>query len=64
MTCLLYRADGDSCSTGHNKVTIFDVWSNLIQYKRDDVGLHSQEENITFAYCLFVASGEIDTQFL
>lgn len=64
MTCLLYRADGDACRTGHNEVPIFDVWSNLIQYKRNDVWLHSQEENITFAYSLFVAGREIDTQFL
>lgn len=64
MTFLLDRADGDTCSTGHNKVTLFDVWSNLIQYERDDVGLHGQEEDITFADCLLVAGGEIDAQFL
>lgn len=64
MTCLLYRADGDTCSTGHNEVTIFDVWSNLIQHKGDDVRLHGQEDNITLAHCLFVAGGEIDAQFL
>lgn len=64
MTCLLYRADGDTCSTGHNEVTILDVRPNLIQHERNDVRLHSQEENITFAHCLFVAGGEIDTQFL
>lgn len=64
MTYLLYRADCDTCRTGHNEVTIFNVWSNLIQYKGNDVWLHSQEENVTFAYCLFVAGGEIDTQFL
>lgn len=64
ITCLLYRADGDSCSTGHNKVTIFNVWSNLIQHKRNDVWLHSQEENITFVHCLFVAGGQTHTQFL
>ncbi|TNN72684.1 hypothetical protein EYF80_017133 [Liparis tanakae] len=48
-------ADGDTCSTGHNEVTVFDVWSNLIQHKGDDVRLHGQEENITLAHCLFVA---------
>ncbi len=64
MTCLLYRADGDTRSAGHNEVTIFDVWSNLIQHERNDVRLHSQEENIASAHCLFVAGGEIDTQFL
>lgn len=61
---LLYRADCHTCSTGHNEVTIFDVWSNLIQYKRNDVWLYSQEENITFVHGLLVAGGEIDTQFL
>lgn len=64
LTCLLYRADGDTCRTGHNKMTIFNVWSYLIQYKRDDVGLHGQEDNIGLAHCLFVACCEIDTQFL
>ncbi len=64
MTYLLYRADGNTCSTGHNEVTILDVGSNLIQYKRNDVWLHSQEENITSPHCLFVAGGKVDTQFL
>lgn len=64
MTCLLYRADSDTCSTGHNEVTIFDVWSNFIQHKRNNMWLHSQEENITLAHGFFVAGGEIDTQFL
>lgn len=45
-------------------MTIFNIWSNLIQYKRNDVGLHGEEENITLVHCLFVASGEIHTQSL
>lgn len=64
MTCLLYGTDSDPCSTGHNKVTVFDIWSNLIEDKRNDVGLHSQEENISPVHCLLVAGSEIYTQFL
>ena len=64
VTYLLYGADSDTCCTGHNKMTVLNIWSNLIKYKRNDVGLHSQEEDITFANCLLVAGGEIHTQFL
>lgn len=64
MTCLLYGADGDTCRTGHDEVTVLDVGANLIQHKRDDVWLDGQEENIAFADRLFVAGGEIDAQFL
>lgn len=63
-TCLLYGADGDSSRTWHNEVSIFDVWANFIQYKWNDVRFDGQEKNITFAYCLFVAGGEMDTEFL
>lgn len=64
ITCLLYRADGDTCRTGHNEVTIFNVWSDLIQYERNDVWLHSQEENITLVHSLFITGGEMDSQSL
>lgn len=63
-TRLLYRADGDTCSTGHDEVAVLNVWSNLIQHEGNDVRLHSQEQDITFTDCLFVAGGEINTQFL
>lgn len=46
-TNLLYGADGNTCSTGDDEMTVLYVWSNLIQNKGDDVGLHSQEEHIT-----------------
>lgn len=61
---LLYRADGDTRSTGNDEVAVLDVWSDLIQHEGNDVWLHSQEQNIAFANCLFVACGEVDTQFL
>lgn len=61
---LLYRADGDTRSTGNDEVAVLDVWSDLIQHERNDVWLHSKEQNIAFANCLFVACGEVDTQFL
>lgn len=64
LTHLLNRADGDACSTGHDEVAVFDVWADLIQHEGNDVGLHSQEQNIAFADRLFVAGGEVDTQFL
>lgn len=64
LTHLLYGADSDTCSTGDNEVTVLDIWSDFIKYKGNDVGLHSQEENITSAHCLLVAGGEIYTQFL
>lgn len=64
MTHLLYGADSDTCSTGDNKVTVLNIWSDFIKYKGNDVGLHSQEENITSAHRLLVAGGEIYTQFL
>lgn len=61
-THLLYRADGDTGSTGHDEVAVLDVRSDLIQHKGNDVWLHSQEQNIAFADRLFVACGEVDTQ--
>lgn len=64
MTHLLYGADGDTSSTGHDEVAVLDVWSDLIQHEGNDVWLHSQEQNIALADCLFVAGGEVDTQFL
>lgn len=64
MTCLLYGADSDTCSTGDDKVTVFNVWPNLIKDKGDYVGLHSQEEDITSAHSLLVAGGEVHTHLL
>lgn len=63
-THLLYRADGDTCSTGHDEVAVLNVWSDLIQHEGNDVRLHSQEQDITFTDCLFVAGGEVNAQFL
>lgn len=45
-------------------MSILNVGPNFIQYKRDDVRFHSQEQDITFVYCLLVAGGEINAQFL
>lgn len=64
MTHLLYGADSDTCSTGDNKVTVLNIWSNLVEHKGNDVGLHSQEQDIAFAHRLLVAGGEIYSQFL
>lgn len=64
LTHLLYRADGDTRSTGHDEVAVFDIWPDLIQHEGNDVRLHGQKQNITFADRLFVAGGEVDTQFL
>lgn len=64
LTRLLYRADGDTRSTGHDEVAVFDIWPDLVQHEGNDVRLHGQKQNITFADCLFVAGGEVDTQFL
>ena len=61
---LLYRADGDSCSTGHYKVSVLDVWSNLIQHKGDDVGFDCQEQDITLVHHFLVTGGEDSTHFL
>lgn len=56
---LLYGADGDACSAGDDEVAVLDVWSNLIQNKRDDVGLHSQEEHVALTDRLFVAGRQV-----
>lgn len=61
---LLNGANGDSSSTGHNQVTVFNVWADLIQHKWDDVWLHSQKQNITLLHSLFVAGGEVHSHFL
>ena len=61
---LFYGADSNTGSTGHNKVSVFDIRTNLIKYKRNDVRLHRQEEDIAFAYCFLIAGREVCTQFL
>lgn len=45
-------------------MAVLNVWSNLIQHEGNDVRLHSQEQDIAFTDCLFVAGGEVNTQFL
>lgn len=45
-------------------MTVFDIWPNLIQNKRDDMWLHSQEEHIAFIDSLLVASCQIHPHFL
>lgn len=61
---LLYGADGDTCCTRHYEVTVLNIWANLIQNKRDDMGFYSQEENITLTDCLFVAGRQVHPHFL
>lgn len=61
---LLYGADGDTCRTGHYEMTVLNVWSNLIQNERDDVGFYGQEEHIAFIDGLFVASRQVHPHFL
>ena len=61
---LLYGADGDACSTGDYEMTVLDVWPDLIQNEGDDVGLHSQKENIALTDRLFIASCQVHSHFL
>lgn len=61
---LLYGADGDTCSTGDDEMTVLDVRPNLIQNEGDDVGFHSQEEHVTLIDGLFVASRQVHPHFL
>lgn len=61
---LLYGADGDACRTGNYEMTVLNIWPNLIQNKGDDVGFHSQEEDITLTDGLFVASRQVHPHFL
>lgn len=61
---LLYRADGNTCSTRDYKMTVFNVWADLIQNEGDNVGLHSQKEHITLVDSLFVAACQVHPHFL
>ena len=45
-------------------MSVLDVWTDLIQNKRDDVGLYGQEEHIALIHSLFVASCQVHPHFL
>ncbi len=61
---LLYGADRHSCCTGHNEMTVFDVWPDLIQNEGNDMRLDRKEQNITLVHSLFITGGEVCSHFL
>lgn len=45
-------------------MAVFDVRSDLVQDEGDDVGLHSQKQNVASVDRFFVARGQIHPHFL
>lgn len=61
---LLHRTDGDASRTGDHDVPLLHVGPDLVQDEGDDVGLHSQEQDVTVPHGVLIASGEIHTHLL
>lgn len=61
---LLHRTDGDASRTGDHDVPLLHVSPDLIQDEGDDVGLHSQEQDVTVPHRVLIASGQIHTHLL